>query len=388
MATSRNPGRTQNPLYTSPHKLKLGTFATNVSGAGAISTAEGLFDTTWPNVMELADMADRAGFEAIVPVARWRGFGGASDFNARCYETFTWAAGIGAQTTHPAVFSTCHVPTIHPIVAAKQATTIDHITGGRFILNVVCGWFNPEMEMFGAPVKEHELRYDYAEEWIEIVKRLWTAEEGFDHIGRFFTIKDGIHLPKPIQDPFPPIMQAGGSPRGIDFAAKHANIAFVHIGRDLEAGAKQVEHLRTVARDKYGRELQVWNITNGVIADTDEEAAAYFKYYVEEKGDRVAADNLIQQLGMNSQTVPAHVWEAIKDDFIAGWGGYQVIGTPDTVVDRLTLLPEIGIDGTLLVFARFRDDLRRFISDVVPRLEDKGLREAVAADSHPHLVGS
>ena len=72
-------------------------------------------------------------------MARWRGFGGATNFNGACYETFTWAAGVGGATEHATVFATSHVPTIHPIVAAKQATTIDHISNGRFALNLVMG---------------------------------------------------------------------------------------------------------------------------------------------------------------------------------------------------------------------------------------------------------
>jgi hypothetical protein len=59
-----------------------------------------------------------------VPVARWKGFGGATNFNGTCYETLTWAAGMGAVTNHASIFCTTHVPTIHPIVAAKQCTTV------------------------------------------------------------------------------------------------------------------------------------------------------------------------------------------------------------------------------------------------------------------------
>jgi FMNH2-dependent dimethyl sulfone monooxygenase len=68
--------------------------------------------------------------------------------------------------------TTSHVPAVHPIFAAKQGATIDRITEGRFALNVVCGWFAPELEMFGAPIMQHEVRYDYAAEWLEIVKML------------------------------------------------------------------------------------------------------------------------------------------------------------------------------------------------------------------------
>ena len=93
------------------------------------------------------------------------------------------------------MFATSHVLTVHPIMAAKQATTIDHITGGRFALNVVTGWHRPEMEMFGAPMLDHDDRYQLAVEWLEIIKRLWTAEEEFDYDGKHFKIARAISSP-------------------------------------------------------------------------------------------------------------------------------------------------------------------------------------------------
>ena len=152
------------------NRLKIGTFGLNVDGACAMTIIDGVFHPTWDNVLDLTGAADAAGFEALVPVARWRGFGGKTNFNGSCFETFTWAAGVGASTRRSTVFSTCHVPTVHPIVAAKQGTTIDHITRGRFALNIVCGWFEPELEMFGAPLMAHDERYAYAAEWLAVLR--------------------------------------------------------------------------------------------------------------------------------------------------------------------------------------------------------------------------
>ena len=128
----------------------------------------------------------------------WRGFGGVTNFNGPGFEAFSWAAGIGASTKYPSVFATSHVPTVHPIMAAKQGAAIDHITGGRFTLNVVTGWHKPEIEMFGIPLLEHDKRYDMAGEWIEIIKRLWTEDDEFDYDGKFYQIKKGYLQPKPI----------------------------------------------------------------------------------------------------------------------------------------------------------------------------------------------
>ncbi len=172
-----------NPLF-SDRKLKLGTFCSNLSGGATMSSIDGVLQAHWPSTESIARMADEMQLEAVVPVGRWKGFGGSTNFNGEGFECFTWAAAMGALTKHPAVFATSHVPTMHPVMAAKQGATIDHISGGRFTLNVVTGWYRPEIEMFGAPLLEHDTRYDMAIEWIEIIKRLWTQRGGIRLRGR------------------------------------------------------------------------------------------------------------------------------------------------------------------------------------------------------------
>ena len=251
--------RAGNPLY-GERKLKLGTFGTNLDRGCAISTIDGVLEINWPNTLTLAKLADEMEFEALVPVGRWKGFGGVTNFNGPGFETFSWAAGVGALTENPAVFATSHVLTVHPIMAAKQATTIDHITGGRFALNVVTGWHRPEMEMFGARMLDHDDRYRLAVEWLEIIQRLWTAEEDFDYDGKHFKIVKGYLQPKPLQKPFPPVMNAGSSGTGRDYAAKYCDIAFVNTNRgDFDSNKAMIESYRRHARDEYGRELQIWS---------------------------------------------------------------------------------------------------------------------------------
>ena len=117
-------------------------------------------------------MADAAGIEALLSVDRWKGYGGETNFNNRTYESLTWAAGIAAKTRYSSVFATVHAPHIHPVAVAKMAATIDHISNGRFALNVVAGWFKNEFDMFGADLRAHDDRYAYAAEWIEVIRRL------------------------------------------------------------------------------------------------------------------------------------------------------------------------------------------------------------------------
>ncbi|MGB7076214.1 MAG: LLM class flavin-dependent oxidoreductase, partial [Xanthobacteraceae bacterium] len=241
-------------------KLKLGTFQTNLDSGCVMSDLDGRLELTWPNTVTLAQLADAMDFEALVPVARWRGFGGATDPQGPGFETFTWAAGIAGATKNSGVISTSHVALNHPIAAAKQSTVIDHISGGRYTLNIVNGWNYPEMEMFGVSLLEHEARYVCAEEWLTIVKRLWTEDETFDFDGKFYRIKGGYLQPKPIQKPHPAIMNAGSSERGRHFACRHCDLVFTNIrSHDLAVNTAHVAAYRTLARETYGREVKVWS---------------------------------------------------------------------------------------------------------------------------------
>jgi alkanesulfonate monooxygenase SsuD/methylene tetrahydromethanopterin reductase-like flavin-dependent oxidoreductase (luciferase family) len=364
----------KNPLFND-RKLKLGTFCSNLSHGCAISSVEGVLEANWPSTLALAQMGDAMQFEALVPVGRWKGFGGTTNFNGAGFESFSWASAIGASTKHPSIFATSHVPTIHPVMAAKQSTTIDHVTGGRFSLNVVTGWYKPEIEMFGEDQLEHDTRYDRAIEWLEIIKLLWTREEEFDYEGKFYKIKKGWLQPKPIQKPYPVVMNAGGSDKGRHYAAKYCDVAFIVLqSHKFEDVREHVSRYRDFARKEYGREIQVWTNAYIVQGETEADAKKFFDYYVHEKGDWVAVDNLTRTLGINAQTMPPDVALALKAHFIAGWAGYPIVGTKEKVVDELATLSRAGFDGVILSWAKYVEQMREFQEVTYPLVVQAGLR--------------
>jgi FMNH2-dependent dimethyl sulfone monooxygenase len=372
MSTDR---RTTNALY-SDNRLKLGVFGANVSNGCAATTAPGHLEMNWPNSRDIVTTADRAGFEALVPVARWKGFGGETNFNGTCYETLTWAAGMGAITNHASIFCTTHVPTIHPIVAAKQCTTVDHLADGRFALNVVCGWFSQELRMFGLQSMDHDARYAYADEWIEVVRKLWTVEEEFDYEGKFFKIEKGFHQPKPLQRPHPPIMSAGSSGVGSRFAAKHADIAFIGFYEEnLEKGKASVADMRRLGREEFGREFQIWTSCRVVCRPTEKEAKDYAHYYIHERGDFGAVDTIIAEQGRKDPNMTPEWHRQMKLRMVAGWGGYPLVGTPAQIVDELIALSKTGLDGIVLSWVNYHDEMRQFIAEVMPLIEQAGLRK-------------
>jgi dimethylsulfone monooxygenase len=366
-----------NPAFGS-RKLKLGTFQTNLDSGCVMSDIEGRLEITWPNTVTLAQLADDMDFEALVPVARWRGFGGATDPQGPGFETFTWAAGIAGATRNAGVISTSHVALIHPIIAAKQSTVIDHISNGRYTLNIVNGWNFPEMDMFGVKLLDHEERYALAEEWVTLVKRLWTEDGRFDHDGRFYKIKGGYLEPKPIQHPYPALMNAGASDRGKHFACKHCDLVFTNLrSHDPAVHKAHVASYRTLAREEYGRDVKVWSNATIIQAETEAEARAFYNYYVNEKGDWEAARYVIDTMGaeINARDYPPERRKAMAEMMISGWGGFPLIGTKEQIVDGLTALSKVGFDGILLSWPRYIEGMREFRDVTYPLLKQAGLRD-------------
>ncbi|GAB3249351.1 LLM class flavin-dependent oxidoreductase [Arthrobacter pigmenti] len=352
-------------------KMKLGLFAFNCSGGMVMSNAPTSFRVTWEHQKKIAQLADRIGFEALVPVARWRGFGGETNFNGVCYETFTWAAGLAEATENIQIFTTTHVPTVHPIVAAKMATTVDHISAGRYGINVVMGWFPPEMKMFGADQREHDERYKFGGEWVDFAQELWTRDGSFDFDGEYFQAKGVEAYPKPLSGPRPALINAGTSPAGLEFSAKYVDVNLTALD-SLESMKTHSDKIKGRAREAYNRDIQVMTYALVVCRDTEEEAQAAHKRIIDE-GDWDGARNVMGALGMESQSFKAQI-EQFQERFIAGWGGINIVGTPEQVVQQFQELSDAGMDGAIIGFLDYAEELEHFNEKVMPLLREAGLR--------------
>jgi len=369
----------RNPVFND-NRLKLGAFCTNGRGT-THSLAPEANQLTWPRALEVAQEVDRAGYEAVVPFARWKGYvrETPNHVSGDVLDPFTWAAAIAQATSHVGVFVTSHAPTIHPIMAAKQAATIDIISNGRLAVNVVGGWNRPELEMFGASLREHDQRYDYLGEWLGIVKRLWKSEIEFDHHGEFFDIVRGISNPKPVQQPHPPIMNAGHSDRGRSFACEHADLCFIGIRSDDPVAVRaEVDKYKRTARERFGRSVQVWAHSYVVQRDTQREADDFVDYYAVEHQDRESIDGLIALSVPEVKNMPREIWEELRTRYAAGYGGFPLVGTATRIAERLTMLSQAGLDGVLLTWFDFVQGAKQFNRDVLPLLEQAGLRRPFA----------
>lgn len=351
------------------NKMKLGIFGSNCSHGLMATHAESTYELSWAHTEKIAKIADKLGFEAMLPVARYRGMGGETNFNGENYETHTWAAGLAQATENIMVFSTTHVPTKHPIVAAKESVTVDHISNGRFGLNMTMGWYKAEMEMFGGTQREHDERYRFGAEWIEIAKRMWTQDRvNFD--GEFFEIKDAMSDPKPIQEPWPVLVNAGNSPAGLEFCARECDFNFIAFSSPDEA-RDTAQRVRGIAQSQ-GRDLGILGYGNIICRDTEKETKALLDHILE-KGDWEVAKMVSGGLGTESGSFDKI--KAMQERFILGYGGYPLIGTPEQVVEKMQDLYNAGVDGMMVGFLDYAEELPYFGEKVMPLMREAGLRE-------------
>src|SRR3954464_408927 len=138
------------PLMTSSSRVKLAPFGSNLSRGMTPTFGEGsIAHLDWDQQTRIARAAEAAGFEAIIPVASYRGQREGSGWSRESYDAIPWATGLGAATDRLQVFSTLHVPLAHPLKIAKELATVDHVSGGRCGINVVAGWNIDQFAMFG-----------------------------------------------------------------------------------------------------------------------------------------------------------------------------------------------------------------------------------------------
>ncbi|MFN3938690.1 MAG: LLM class flavin-dependent oxidoreductase [Gemmobacter sp.] len=364
-----------NPMLSGGH-FRLGTFSTNCSSGMTVTKVPERWQNSWDNNLRLAKMLDAAGIDFMLPIARWIGYGGETDFHGGVLETMTWAAGLLASTRNLAVFATIHTAANHPVVVAKQIATIDHISKGRAGLNVVAGWNKPEYEALGLTLPDdHETRYGYAQEWFDIVQKLWASEAHFDWEGKNWTLKGVKGDPRPVAKV--PIINAAGSKQGREFATRNADFLFTP-AIDLSRSETEIRELKDQAAAQ-GRKVGVLTFSHVVCRPTEKEAKDWLKYVVDDNADWAATDNLVRLQFAHAQSFPHDLLAQIRYLMAAGHGGFPLTGTPEQVAEGIIALHRAGFAGTTLSFVDYAEEFPYFRDTVLPLLAEAGIRPPVRA---------
>jgi alkanesulfonate monooxygenase SsuD/methylene tetrahydromethanopterin reductase-like flavin-dependent oxidoreductase (luciferase family) len=354
--------------------LKLGLFGANCSSGRNVTKVPERWSGSWADNLKLARMADEAGIDFMLPIGRWKGYGGETDYQGATLETLTWACGLLQATKCLTVFGTVHAPLFHPVIAAKKMATADHIGEGRFGLNIVVGWNEDEFEMFGVEQRAHASRYEYAQEWIDAIKLMWSERDDFDFDGDFIKLKKVRAKPKPYGETQPVIMNAGASPTGRAFAVRNCDAFFMQASRvSVDETAQRVAAVKAESAAQ-GRDISVFTVGVIVCRPTTKEAEDYHHHCVVEQADWSAVDKLLALRDITPATVPAEEFMARRREFAHGNSGLPIIGDPDHVTRMLVDLSRAGLTGIAVSLVNFADELPYLCTEVLPRLVRAGLR--------------
>jgi FMN-dependent oxidoreductase (nitrilotriacetate monooxygenase family) len=339
------------------------------------------------------------------------------------------AAMIAAATSRLGVVATMSTMAWPPFMLARVSTTIDHIAGGRFGWNIVTSGEDTAAQNFGLDqLPPREMRYAMADEYMDLVYQLfdswepdavvmdrdrgiyadWRKVHPINFHGEFFKCRGPLNtVPSPQRRPT--FVQAGGSPRGRAFAAKHADSVIAPC-RDIQGMKEYRDDVRAHAT-KFGRnpdDIKVLWLVYPTFGETTGEAREVYRRLVTSPGfveASLAASGTTSDIDFSQydldKPLPGRLTtngEQGSLDRFQQWGSgktlrqlaaerfdseLDLIGSPDDVADKMArVLEQIGGDG-FLISTPFQRTSRRFINEVceglVPALQRRGLvREAYA----------
>ncbi|ABE33580.1 luciferase-like monooxygenase family protein [Paraburkholderia xenovorans LB400] len=357
--------------------LMLGLFLPIQSGGWSMSTLPRTTDWSFDYNARLTRKAEALGFDLVFGLAQWLGkdgHGGTTRYRRDSLDSFITIASLASITNRILLISTLHIlyGGWHPLHLAKFGATLDHISGGRWGLNMVTGHSVDEAEMFGREGHfEHDLRYEMAGEFVDLMEQLWSLDDNLTFDGKWYRTRNAFVSPKP-RFGRPVLVNATSSAAGIDYAAQHSDLIFItsSAGAQIDAALEVLPaHTAQVQARAQAHGRQVSTLINPTIVcrPTEREAHAYHDAILSH-ADFGAVD------GFTGRRSDAKAWKGHQREQRVLGGNIQIIGSPEHVVEDLLRLKAAGIDGVQLTFFDFEPDLAYFGEAVLPLLEQAGLR--------------
>jgi len=294
-------------------------------------------DQSFDYAVSVLRRAEELGFDITLIAQRW--FGPDLD-------SWIFAAALAPLVTKMKLMAAVHPGIFDPRIAAKMGATLDRISGGRFCVNIVNGTRPAEHNMYGRWVDSDQGRYQQMQEFIAVMKGLWTHDH-FTHKGDFYHIDNGLMPTRPVASPHPPFFAASRADEGMNVVARECECWFVNYDKDranYDASLKRIEHEMSLMESRvtdYGRSMKYGINAIVITADTDEEAQAKADEHV-----RIAG---AQQVGTSGV-------------------GANLIGTPTQIIERMKRYEDMGIDLFMLHFWPMQNGLEEFAQKILPSL--------------------
>ncbi len=315
-------------------------------------------DASWDYAKRLAVRSEQIGFDLTL-VAELN-LNDIKGMDAPCLDAWSTAAALAAVTERLELMVAVR-PAYHaPALLAKQAANIDNISGGRLSLNVVSSWWAEEAKQYGVQFDQHDNRYARTEEWLEVVNGLWT-EPKFSHKGPLYDVQDAVLSPKPISKPRPTLYAGGESEAAKELIARTCD-AYVMHGDPPELVGEKIADL-SARRERLGLPPMTFGVAGyAIVRDTAEEAEAERKRITDVKQSAAGYDNYQQWLA--GTQLERQV--SLEDYSVSNRGLRSgLVGTPDTVKERVAAFEAVGVTLLLLQFSPQLEEMERFGATVI-----------------------
>jgi alkanesulfonate monooxygenase len=337
---------------------RFGAWAPVYGTWGARSHPTDVLDASYHRNRDVVVAAEQAGFDSVLLAQHTVS---PQQRELDVLETWTACAAIAEATERIEIIAAIKPLLYHPGVLAKMALGIDDISRGRFAINLVSAWFKPEMGALGIAMPDHDDRYVYSDEWLDVVRPLLRGET-LDHDGPNFRTEDLQLFPPPVHPDGPTVYFGGESEPARQLAARAADVFFIN-GRPLEDTAALIADLRRRPRTldplRFG-------LSAFVIAREDEdEALAEFE---ELKGYAAQDDRTRLVAGTDKDVAMMKVGAGIPRVGTNGGTLAGLVGSYDQVARRIADFHAAGIELFMCQFQPLEDELERFGAELIPRV--------------------
>jgi FMNH2-dependent dimethyl sulfone monooxygenase len=363
----------------SQQPIRFAYWVPNVSGGLVVSKIEQRTHWDIDYNRQLARIAEESGFDyALTQIRFTAGYG--AEYQ---HESVAFSHALLGATEKLKVIAAILPGPWTPALAAKQLATIDQLTAGRIAVNIVSGWFKGEFQAIGEPWLEHDERYRRSEEFIRVLKGIWT-QDNFSFHGDFYRFHDYNLKPRPLQRPHPEIFQGGSSRAARDMASRVSDWYFTN-GNSVEGIKAQVDDIREKAAAN-GHAVKIGVNAFVIARDSEEEARAVLAEIID-KADPEAVNafgHAAKQAGAASPEGEGNWAKSSFEDLVQYNDGFKtnLIGTPQQIAERIVALKAVGVDLVLTGFLHFQEEVRYFGEKVLPlvrELERKKARQTEAA---------
>ena len=299
-------------------------------------------------VRQFAQAHEQAGFDRILVAHHSTG--------PDAFLVVSYAAAV----TERLGFMLAHRPGfVEPTLAARKLATLDQFSGGRLAVHIISGGDDAEQRRDG-DFLGHDERYARTDEYVDLLRRIWTSDKPFDHSGTYYRFEGGFSEVKPVQKPHIPIYFGGASAPAIDVAGRHADI-YALWGETHEQVREQVARVRASAA-RHGRQIRFSVSFRPILAETEEKAwaragdilertrALRSAQGVQGPGDPKQSEGARRLLAAAEQgdRVDKRLWTAIARETGARSNSTALVGTPEQVADALLDYWDLGVTTFLI----------------------------------------